>query len=155
VVDDAGQPLVMYHGTHRTGEIDSFCGFRGVAGHFAFDPKMASDFADYHVGSDTPDPRQGVIPVFLRAKDIFDLRDANHRRRVGFTDEYAEGDAVYEVLEHPDSLKAIRAAGFDAFYDFERSTEEDPTGIAVFRPEQIKSAIGNSTFDPNNADFSK
>lgn len=153
VVDEHGKPRVMYHGSHRTDEISSFRGFRGVAGHFAFSPTRASEFSDYHVGSDTPDPRQGVIPVYLHAVNIFDIRDPKHQVLAHFDPDDVDEDAVYELLEHPDSIRDIKEAGFDAYFDFERSANEDPTGIAVFQPEQIKSAIGNSTFDPHNPNF--
>lgn len=150
VVDAEGKPRVLYHGTSVSG-ISVFKGWRGLAGHFAFDAEFASGWAEAkHIeeqhtiaqgGEDIGDGGQ-VYPVYLRALNIFDARNREHLSKVGL------GKVVdYEDLEA--NQQKIREAGFDAYLDFENADE--PSGIAVFEPTQIKSAIGNAgTFDPKN-----
>lgn len=154
VVDENGKPLVVYHGT-KFSNIGAFQGYRGVAGHFAFDPEVANDFAKAANDSeqellaageeDVGDGGQ-VYPVYLKAENIFDARNPEHIARVG-----AGPMRDYDDLEG--NYEAIKAAGFDSYYDFETGLDR-LTGIAVFEPNQIKSATGNKgTYDPENADI--
>ena len=154
VVDKDGKPLVVYHGTASTG-ITEFKGWRGAAGHFAFDPEFANNYADEAYKDAIDDGysiEQGaggvVYPVYLKAENIFDLRKKEHRQKVGIKEEIGS----YETLEQ--NADAIKAAGFDSYYDFEYDSSSPPNGIAVFSPTQIKSATGNiGTYDPNNPDI--
>jgi hypothetical protein len=154
VVDADGKPLVVYHGT-KFSKIGVFQGYRGVAGHFAFDPKIANDYAKsmgeqeqelLAMGEEDVGDGGQVYPVYLKAENIFDARNPEHIARVGV------GPMVdYSDLEG--NAEAIKAAGFDSYYDFENNLDE-MTGIAVFEPTQIKSAIGNiGTYDPDNANI--
>ena len=48
----------------------------------------------------------------------------------------------------------MKKAGFDGYIDLEMGSNKSPTGIAVFDPRNIKSAIGNrGTFDPTDPDI--
>jgi hypothetical protein len=148
VVDAEGKPLVVYHGTASTG-IENFESWRGVAGHFAFDPEFANNYADEahrDAVSDGYSIEQGaggvVYPVYLKAENIFDLRKKEHRNLVGIKEEIGS----YETLEQ--NADAIKSAGFDSYYDFEYDSSSPPNGIGVFSPAQIKSATGNDgSFD--------
>jgi hypothetical protein len=149
-----GVPKVVYHGT-KFSNIGVFQGNRGVAGHFAFDPKIANDFAKtmddqeqelLAMGEEDVGDGGQVYPAYLKAENIFDARNPEHVAHVG------AGPMVdYSDLEG--NAEAIKAAGFDSYYDFENSLDR-LTGIAVFDPTQIKSATGNiGTYDPDNADI--
>lgn len=158
-------PRVMYHGT-KYGNIDKFKGYRGTAGHFAFTPKEASDYAKGHDEVPHDDEyfhEEGpqVYPVHISAKNVFDARNPDHVKKIGVN---PRGNWDYEDLEH--SVSAMKKAGFDSYFDFEYGISQmqndgsrkinEPTGIAVFHPHQIKSAIGNQgTFDPNDPDITK
>lgn len=151
VVTADGKPLVVYHGTARTG-IYKFTGYLGVSGHFAFDSKRAGEYADdrYTSAQDNgTDIEYGdgavIYPVYLSAHKIFDARKPEHARIIGEPTGNAQN---YDVLEQ--HLDVIKAAGFDAYYDFDGGNGV-PDGIAVFSPAKIKSAIGNSgLFDPTS-----
>lgn len=154
VVDADGKPRVMYHGTASTA-IMEFKSWRGVAGHFAFDPKFASDYAQeahHDAVTDGYSIEQGaggtVYMVHLRAENIFDLRLKEHRLKVGIKEEIGS----YEDLEL--NLEAIKMAGHDSYFDFEYDSASLPSGIAVFSPTQIKSATGNrGSFEPTSPDI--
>ena len=48
----------------------------------------------------------------------------------------------------------MKSKGFDGYLDFEKGSNSDPTGIAVFDPRTVKSATGNrGTFDPADPDI--
>jgi hypothetical protein len=60
-------------------------------------------------------------------------------------------DGFWSAIESPDVLEAIKKLGFDSFY-----SDDLAKNIGVFKPEQIKSAIGNrGTFDPLEREVNK
>lgn len=150
-VDADGRPLVGYHGT-ASKDIKEFGSWRGVAGHFTYDPEFANGYADEahrDAIADEFDPEDFgavVYPVYLKALNVFDLRDNTHRAMAGID---VDEPGSYEILEA--SLDEIQSAGFDSYLDFEYDVSAGPTGIAVFEADQIKSAVGNpGTYDPED-----
>lgn len=165
-VDGEGRPLRVYHGTARTG-ISVFKGYRGSAGHFAFDLDIANHWADqrYSDAQDNgTDDEYGdgalVYPAYLRANNIFDARDQHHvnvlNENLGRAGRKLPEHLTWDFNSLEQYLSDIKAAGFDSYYDFENGipTDKVPTGIAVFDSAQIKSAIGNNgKFDGTNPDI--
>lgn len=145
VVDKDGKPRIVYHGTDQP-NITEFNGYRGSAGHFAFNPELAADYADAAVGDNDSDS-ETVYPVYLSAQNVFDVRNEEHRKAVGMR--FKDGISFDTLERH---VPAMKKAGFDSYYDFEYiPTEADgslmdanPQGLAVFDPAQIKSATGNN-----------
>jgi hypothetical protein len=160
--DEKGKPRRFYHGTAVSG-IYKFQGHRGSAGHFAFHPEVASDFAQSAHENEQETLARGeedlgdggqVYAVHLNVKNPFDVENPEHREKLnmphGFWDNHQFRD--YELLE--DLSARIRKSGFDSYIDYEHPGEK--TGIAVFEPHQIKSAVGNiGTFDPEDPDITK
>lgn len=68
-----------------------------------------------------------------------------------FVNEYMRPTSrASNTLDNPGLIDALQAAGYDGL----RMKEEGAITYAAFRPEQIKSAIGNrGTFDPGNSDI--
>ncbi len=159
--DDKGKPRRFYHGTARSG-IYKFEGHRGSAGHFAFHPEVASDFAKTAhedeqdiLASGEEDYGDGgqIYAVHLNVKNPFDIENPDHREMLNMPLGFWENQHHdYELLE--DLSTRIRNTGFDSYIDYEHPGEK--TGIAVFEPHQIKSAVGNiGTFDPEDPDITK
>jgi hypothetical protein len=153
-------PHVMYHGT-KYGNIGKFEGWRESAGHFAFTPEVASDFAKGHdtlPHEDTYFYKEGpqVYPVHISAKAVFDPRKEKHVRMIG-----DHPGKMWDWQDLENAIPAIKKAGFDSYLDFEHGIQgfgekPEPSGIAVFHPHQIKSATGNNgNFDPNDPDITK
>lgn len=161
IVNQDGTARRLYHGTNAV-----FGAFRPNAKGLIFispEPHCASSYA---LGDGA-----NVIPVYVRAIDPFNGENAAHVRRVlahldreQVLSEYDEhvgtdfDDSMIEsglagndwfLLELPCVLQAIRKAGFDGFWTWELGE----SGLAVFEPAQLKSALGNSTFEPGNADI--
>lgn len=58
---------------------------------------------------------------------------------------------LWSLIEEPYVQKAIKALGYDGFYVMEGGRKN----LAVYKPDQVKSATGNrGTFEPGNADIS-
>lgn len=97
-----------------------------------------------------------LMPVYVKANNPFDYENTDHVKQVleeadrisaeplsGFE---AEGifNGDWGVIETPKILDAIKNLGFDSMY----VEEQGEKNLAVFEPNQIKSAVGN------NGDFS-
>lgn len=138
VVDEAGKPLVMYHGT-RAGDFEAFdpsktgegtdFGWFGNGAYFTSSPDEATNYATIDEKVSTSRRPQGsVYPVYLKVENPY------------ITDQ--SGLSEQEVKE-------LREEGHDGIFRKEYLRDELPREIVVFEPSQIKSATGNrGTFDP-------
>lgn len=143
VVDADGEPLVVYHGTTRdftafdqstlgekTGAADARAGF-----FFAGNPRAADQFT-WEGGEKSGH----IMPVYLSMQNPFVSSHALNG---------ATGTAAGRIINE------AKANGHDGVI-FENSDMLGNTGptYVVFRPEQIKSAIGNNgDFDGANPDI--
>lgn len=144
VVDDNGKPLVVYHGTY-----EDFRQFQMPA-FFAPNPEVASSYAR---GSSPH-----VMPVYLRVENPLLVRSMDDlERAVGNAVDLSMYNYDWEALEDRKVIRALERAGYDGvdFRDDQTfGTNRPHDSWVAFRPEQIKSAIGNrGTFDPSKADI--
>lgn len=155
IVDDAGKPLVVYHGT---------------GSDFAsFDPAMIgqnfnqSTLGFYFTNAPKPDPLGGfgygstaseyaanaegypnVMPVYLSIQNPLILDDAA---------EWGGGVSAIDKRAS-DIARWAKVNGYDGVIAKDGTGEDAEVIYIAFRPEQIKSAIGNvGTFDSNNSDI--
>lgn len=169
VVDDAGKPLVVYHGT--TADFSEFKNpyaedVPGGGWHmFAEEASYASRFAPEFVGG-------SVTPVYLSIKNPLDLTALPARRgdvRVKLIHALERAGIDSDALDIPyetdlfqfinrrgfrAQLKnAAQKAGYDgiAFRDAHGTIES--TTHVVFEPTQIKSYLNKGMFDPKNPDI--
>ena len=145
VVDENGEPLVVYHGT-----LADFSTFTKVAdadfGHgyyFATDPKNSEAWASRQLvqQEDGSFSRStdglNVMPVYLALKNPADYRQVTAAKR-----------ALGADWTPQELTSELKKRGFDGVW----SPEDDE--IVAFNPEQIKSATGNDgNFDPANPDI--
>ncbi len=140
VLDENGEPLVVYHGT--TAEFNSFDKRRirkrqdGVRG-FYFTPRRATSNYYAH-GWSTPEDIGGLMQCFLCIKNpLVDVRGekANNALEVAQDDgKLGDHDGIIAVEQEGDTQNAVE--------------------IVAFEPTQIKSATDNrGTFDANDADI--
>jgi hypothetical protein len=156
VVDEKGNPLIMYHGTSAS--FDEFgTGPRGAI-FVTTDPNFASGYAggEAHV---TVGQTPNIMPLYVKASNPFDYNNPEHVKKIqelipptgeewfdAPIRDLASGD--WATIELKAVQNAIKKAGFDAFYVM----EDGVRNLGVFDPKQIKSAIGNKgTFDPTSA----
>lgn len=158
VVDEYGQPLRVYHGT--ADDIAQFeVNGRGAV-FFSTDPEMASSYANVRgiqkaerVDETAIFNRDAnVIPAYISAKKPFDYANpedvAKLRSALGSDVTNGVETGNWRALESADALDWMIHNGYDAVFVYESGSRN----IGVFRPEQIKSAIGNSgRFDPSSA----
>lgn len=112
--------------------------------------------------------RANILPVFVRAEKPFDYENPDHinrivvkSRQINGDDQYRDGSFVaqiqdyieagnWEEIENKLVQDAIKAAGFDGFYIKENGVKN----LAVYDPNQLKSAIGNTgAFSPESKDI--
>lgn len=149
VVDEAGQPQVVYHGTRAEKSIGAFSmaragsrtdeGYLGQAVYFTDKANVASIYAGD--GS--------VYPVYLALQNPLVLEARmDGKREVDRALLIRETLGLDPKASAADVADAARAAGYDGV------SYTDPFGgreFAVFDPESIKSAIGNDgSFDAND-----
>ncbi len=161
VVDDKGQPLVMYHGTkHQFEQFDPNVGYQGA---MFFSPKR--EFAEKYMGGmDVKEP----IAVYISAKNPFDFDNSKHREMViklaidktplyksapdqegmfrKLDEALKDKNANWATIEDKPFQEAIKQLGFDSFYVREGGVKN----IAVYDPTQIKSVFNKGTFDPKD-----
>ena len=126
VVDENGEPMVVYHGTHR-----DFDQFKGNAYYFSANPKTASTFAEIRSGGRGG---ENVMPVFLSLKSP--------------VQEDMDG-ASWQEME--DRLERAFSKGDSAIFENVRDSLGDETQYIAFDPTQIKSAVANNgDFDGTN-----
>jgi hypothetical protein len=151
VVDRGGKPLVMYHGSNacfRAFDPDKAGkNFRmGEVGmYFTSSPEQASMYAQHRQdGSPT------VYPVYLSLQNPLIL------------EEDAGWGGVLSLIENNKSVKAkVRKAIASGLHDGVIARDMNPgadgepeTVVIALRPEQVKSAFGNSgAFDPESPDM--
>ncbi len=145
VIDAAGNPLRVYHGTapsswswnSETQETDfhgtSFDRFNGPS-YFAANPKYAEGFAQAQANERAMGNGARMIPAYLSAKNPADMR----------------GDPDYwkKLRSNQRSeIARLKAAGYDSVILSEVNPKTHPhlTGDVwfVFEPDQVRNAIGS------------
>lgn len=180
VVDDAGKPLPMYHGTSASEKGDAFrffdtyasnYGLMGMGGYFTADPAVASSYTKKGRG-DAP----SVYQVYLSIKNPIDMEAkadvAAWKKRFDDVEAFHEGGATNESwfraaeasladqdlpsYEGAEIMQdGLRAMGFDGITHMggSRVQKDGPRHrvYVAFDPEQVKSATGNNgDFDGGN-----
>ncbi len=177
VVDEAGNPLVVYHGTNAGGEV--FSVFKN--------PKAEDLGGDWNMFSESPQyssqfaQAQGahMLPVALSIQNPLDLSSLPPRRgdarnelisKLRSLDFDVDGlhrsipyeRDLYQIINRKgfreDLVSASKDKGYDGIKMPDSFDENGEDIISVtwipFSPTQIKSATGNrGTFDPTNPDI--
>lgn len=160
VVDAEGRPLVVYHGTasdfeafdradgSSSGSVTSRLGF-----WFSPEARVANAHAGLKVNEYAADGAN-VRPVYLAINNPLEASGGELRSAIERETSSPRSAAAY--VERV--LKAAASGGHDGiFFSPSGVDRQGPFGApayVAFRPEQIKSAIGNrGTFDPTNPDI--
>jgi hypothetical protein len=147
VVDEKGEPLVVYHGTR--GDFTEFkpsrVGAMGPGIYFTTKPDVASGYSDVTTRKGQERGGAQVIPVYLSVKNplvIDSVNDSSKQlfNRIDPTGKLSDDEVIAKLIDQ----------GYDAVY-----AKEDGEYV-VFNPTQIKSAIGNNgDYSLTNADIRK
>ena len=163
-VNADGTPKVYYHGTAR--DIGTFKPKRSGAIFLTDDPEFASGFAS--LSKDWMKKRdlkggENIMPLYIRAENPFDYENPKNIETVishlvkkypssfyespgskevsykeKLTDDLARGR--WTSIEDPSIQEAIKETGFDSFYVEEAGRKN----LAVYKENQVKSAVGNT-----------
>lgn len=175
VVDEDGEPLVVYHGTSADFEAFDTSAIKidnlGKGFYFTDDPEIASSYADRRAGE-----RKGaanVMPVYLSIKKPLDFRSISEdqaRDFIGFyyslynktpeeiagfvEEEIADAGGNYAVLIQPGEKEArqwMQDRGYDGLIvpGKDKATGKEGVAYVAIKPNQIKSKHNQGTFDPD------
>lgn len=158
VVDANGLPLVVYHGTQYDfsafdPEMQGDTVFSGDIGFFfTNNTREANAYATFDW--DREDPKPNVMPVYLSIKNplMVDITNEHHPGEAPgrWYDEFGQKMAQYAIDSGYDGL-IVSDMSDDPQLTVDGKVE---TMYVAFRPEQIKSAIGNNgNFDAQNPDI--
>jgi ribosomal protein S18 acetylase RimI-like enzyme len=179
VVDENGEPMVVYHGTGgdvfepitefaQNHDMNMPIGYKKEASFFAKESDVASDYAmsAEYTGYSLDGMGANVYPVFLNIRNIteIDAKGKGGNGRGGALEkafsqsqkENSDGFVVKNVKDSPEYIFNEKNTGDYPFADRDlgQIKSKIQTNYAVFSPTQIKSATANiGTFDPNNADI--
>lgn len=179
VVDAAGNPMVVYHGTNAdvtafddtaSGANSGNRGFLGRGFYFSSSPQSASMYAGVTrpQGTDTWRRTDGgnVMPVYLSLQNPLKISEKGLSKKAADAlnsvpvtglkffegDRGVDGDLALAVEQNPELSDAIRSALTALGYD--GVIVDGGREIVAFRPEQIKSATGNNgQFNASNPDI--
>lgn len=157
VVDEKGQPLVVYHGTTRS--FESFDGsksgatdhgwYGSGAAYFSPTPSAASTYSVWRdmdsglgfspMAEGSKNSGANVIPVYLSIKNPY---------------VWPEGRQAAKTKKEADTItKELIAAGYDGVFvpnKFAGGVESQFFEIVVFDPTQIKSLFNKGTWNPKD-----
>ena len=135
----------MFHGSKNI-----FFTFKDSAPIFVADDAETAEYFARDKGQRTQGsalPNQ-IYPLWVRAETPFDFENPGHVDAVvrlagddKILDKMREGD--WRTIEEDSIQKAIKQLGFDSFYVNEERQGKVYKNLAVFKPNQVKSATGN------------
>ncbi len=178
VVNPDGSPMVVYHGTFSNNVIDAFDIEKGNGMVWmTSQPSYAGEFMGRSSGAVYPLYASIKKPFdasrFTGEKSIKYWKQKLHEGGVDiskidwsivdFAPEYGSKYNFYDLFPHAGNneaksgaLEAMQSAGFDGLISpaEEGMSKKGGVNYVAFKPEQIKSAIGNNgNFDPTNPDI--
>jgi hypothetical protein len=163
VVDEKGEPLVVYHGTKASfdefsgdaagSNIDS--GKLGQGFYFSTRPELAGAYAASGKGADKSGAKtisaylsiSNPLEIDTEGGDVFSkLKD--YSKQAGITDEPLTSDGNPNPVWSRKFTQRLQDFGYDGI---SLKISEGDIEYVAFKPTQIKSATGNrGTFDPKN-----
>lgn len=150
VVDDNGEPLVVYHGTEMIFSIFDKNSIGSASGepnegngfYFTSDYLNAKSYADYYSKTSGGEFPSIVLACFLKANNPLIKSSVSRSSDILDDVNYASKNGYDAFI-----VSKVRESG-------EYSSVEGANQIVVFEPEQIKIADGsNTTFDSSNPDI--
>jgi hypothetical protein len=165
VVDNQGNPLVVYHGTwSRDGEVFDVFNTHGIAG--------GSHFGTSKAASDRIRSHGHLMPVYLSIKNPVRLEDRDSWGGLAYAKQLlefgiftqADYDQIDQVLNDHKGGRAANAVfreilyryGYDGIIYTNKQEHVGSDSYIALEPTQIKSTLtNNGDFDPNNPDITK
>ena len=162
VVDNNGQPEVLYHGT--TSDITKFSPNQ----FFTFSPKAATSYAlkeQYEQGTRFDGESEGIqganiLPVYIKAENIASADDVlNTAKKLGLYDQNAEDSYLY-TSSYTDKnvsdavINDLKKQGFDSIFHYDYDLDGNRIeSLQVFNPVNIKSVNNVGTFSQADEDI--
>jgi hypothetical protein len=147
VVAEDGSPLLVYRGLN-----DEFLDGINGAQFWTPDPQAASEYAAPMSGAEES-ATSNVVPAYLSIKNPYKLVDDKAARQLGaWLGHDWDHEAYYDLVMEPGIADALIERGYDGVELADSNGRIDHQTFVTFKPEQIKSATGNSgAFDPQDS----
>jgi len=156
IVDESGNPAVLYHGTDKdiktfdpkkVGETDH--GFYGAGHYLTASPESASAYSSYKstaaMEGKEVHPGANVMPVYARLENPY-----------YWPKDRPAATSKEEAQKITEELKAKGHDGVIAPNEYAEGPEAKFWEVVVFTPHQIKSAVGNvGSYNPSNPDITR
>lgn len=169
VVNEQGEPLVVYHGTSAP----DFTSFRtktgynyGPGAYFTPEPIRAGEYAETRTGS-------RIYPAYVKLENPYLVTSDASVQDIGYKirKDPANVELLKKLMDKYDARNSdilgngeignawLREQGYDGIIKQRNRYTEDGfvpeiVEVVAFKPEQVKSATGNrGTFDPSNPDI--
>jgi len=166
VVNSQGKPLRVYHGTNA--DFSSFdpkkSGTKSNTGapegtfFFTNKPDVASSYTIKWQGdfSQTPHDNSNTMPVYLSMKSPLKLNaKGDNWRNVIYNGEYRDINEILELIKNSGKYDGLIVSNV-IDKGVGNVSSKNSTTYVVFKPTQIKSAIGNNgEFNTNDSDILK
>ena len=174
-----GELIPFYHATDAKDDFSTFLTFpfpgRGAI-YASPSPeeaqRIAFQYGNIQTGTSSvrnfnPDEGSRVLPVYVRAENVWDYESADDidivyqeiqkQKSTAEALKFKNGVAEQNYRPIEDNIDIIESLGYDGFFIMEPTTSGNSAkNIGVFDPNQLKSAIGNDGgFSTENDDIQK
>jgi len=166
VVDENGEPLVVYHGTYAKDKFNIIDFNKADLGFHFVTYEQAKDRSQTRIA--IKDYKQYIEPFFLNIRELFVINDAiEFEYPQSYMGDLRERNIISEEEINENGLNGltikksneiIRNLLIEKYenvgFKYENKLEGEGYSYIVCQPNQIKLADGtNTTFDPNNPDI--
>lgn len=156
VVDENGEPLIVYHGTNADFDTFSYDKIgetfgKDKAGFFFTSVKSdAENYADYAVSKKNMGSKN-IYPVYVSLQNPLTLKEWAETRYYNNVQDYIDnnGDPIVIFDSYTDEIiEFAKNNNYDGIFFNDR--ENSDTIVVAFNSEQIKSVNNQGTFDAEN-----
>ena len=156
VVDENGEPLVVYHGTNADfnefsyDKIGETFGKDKIGFFFTSAKSEAENYADYAVSKKNIGSKN-IYPVYVSLQNPLTLKEWAETRYYSNAQDYIDnnGDLIDIFDRYTDEIiEFAESNNYDGIFFNDR--ENDYSIVVAFNPEQIKSVNNQGAFDAEN-----
>ena len=161
VVDESGEPAVVYHGT--VGDFDVFRQTRDVGFHFGTKAAAAARLKHHATDVMTKDRPQNVMPVYLSVQKPLELGDLltwepdDISRELVSRDIFSQGEYERVAMRgsrddrNRELVVLLKSKGYDGASYKNAAEDIGSTTWVAFDPWQVKSVFNRGTWDRRRA----
>lgn len=146
VVDENGEPLMVFHGTNEPKKIKHLYGWSHFGSSYAANQRIADKIQmDVDMGQDVSQLRSRVYPVYLSIQNPIQIDDSGEWHPFEMFESLQNRGIIpmdKHIEDYPEGLDAwLEAEGYDGIYYMNTFEDEGHKSWIPFSDSQIKLAI--------------